>query len=287
MCFSLTFQSLNRPLRYSSPLSFSSTHCEEIQGRGTHHATAIEQLSLRKCEDDPQRIKGLPTPNDLTRHYTIASRSADRKDAEMLSGTPGCDSESTNSNSEYEEDSDDDIDGDDNDWSGANDYIEATILQAVFPDLELAAHLITGLYSMLYPGSSKSISNKVSSWRERVRAGTTDSGTTSTEKAPTSNTTANTARRDKPNLNRPSGSTDRSIDDEEDEEEDDADESRRKKPKENSLDRNHTIPAQKLACPFFKQDPSKFCAQFNQEGQDDRYYRPCAGPGFKTIQLLK
>jgi hypothetical protein len=46
--------------------------------------------------------------------------------------------------------------------------------------------------------------------------------------------------------------------------------------------------APRLACLFFKMNPSKYRVQYNQDGKvDDKQYRVCAGPGFRTISLLK
>ena len=90
--------------------------------------------------------------------------------------------ESVEISSESEEDSDDDVEVGD-EWSGANDYIEAVIFQAVYPDLDLAAYLISKMYVLILTGSSKRIGRKVSSWRKRVMSSANESPTTSTVKA--------------------------------------------------------------------------------------------------------
>jgi hypothetical protein len=81
-----------------------------------------------------------------------------------------------------------------------------------------------------------------------------------------------------------SGSTNGNIDEEG--EEGGSDDGRRKRVKGNH---KFVVPTRKLACPFFKMNPSKYCVQHNQDGQvDDKQYRICAaGPGFKNIQLSK
>ena len=245
-------------------------------------------VPLGEIEEELQSTTGLPSRSSFPQSLAVAMRSSDIEDAKILSGKPAFDSESTDSSSESEEDSDDDIEGSNDNWSGANDYVEAAIFQAAFPDLELAAHLISQMYSMLLLGSSKRISRKVSSWRERITTCTTDSGTTSTEKVALSNVTSNTPRAGDPRRDRLFGSTDSNIGEEEDDDNDDNDKSRRKRLKENNLGSGLEIPTQRLACPFNKMDASKYGIQHNQEGQiNDRQYRTCAGPGFRTIQLLK
>jgi len=232
----------------------------------------------------------LPIRNAFTRNISVVKRKSGLQNATIQSDLLGSDSDSAASNSESEEDSADDTDGEDDEWSGVNDYFESAILQAVFPDLELAAHLITQLYSMFYPGSSKTVSKKVSSWRENIRTCPTDSGTASTEKGPvaSSNATSSTSKPANSKRDRLSGSTDSNIGEDDDDDDDDTDENRRKRLKGNSLYVRSVIPAQKFACPFHKMRPSRYCVQFNQEGEiNDKQYRTCAGPGFKTIQLLK
>jgi len=209
----------------------------------------------------------------------------DIQDVKTHSELHGSDSDSAESNSESDEDSTDETDSDDDNWSGATDYFETAVLQAVYPDRELAAHLIIQLYGMFYPGSSKTISRKVSHWREAIRTCATDSGTVSTEKGPasSSNATSSTSKPNNQKRDRLSSSTDSNTGEEDDEDDDDTDENRRKRLKETSQDGGIVL---RLACPFFKMNPEKYCAQLNQ-GQDGKYYRICAGPGFKSIQSLK
>jgi hypothetical protein len=216
---------------------------------------------------------------------TTSSGCSDGKDAEILVETPAYDIVSMDESSESEESSDEESDRADDDWSGVDHCVESAIVQAVFPDLELAAYLITRLYGMLYPGSSRKISRKVSSWRDHITSCPRDSGTSSTERGPSSNVTSNTTIQDQSKRHRGSGSGD-SNPNEREGEEDDADDSRRKRHKENrSSGARPVMPLQKFACPFFKMDPLKYCIQKGKA--NDRQYRICAGPGFKSIQLVK
>lgn len=240
-----------------------------------------------KCRHTKEQVK---PHNALPIRYAPARNSClvEKKSRLQQSNSPGSDSDSAVSNSESEDESTDGTDGDEDEWSGVNDGFETAILQAVFPDLELAAHLITQLYTMFYPGSSRRISRKVSSWRENIRTCPTDSGTASTEKGPvsSSNATLSLSKQGSSKRDRLSGSTDSNIDEEEGDG-DDSDENRRKRIKDNSLDARSVMPSQRFACPFNKMEPSRYC-QFSQEGEvTDKKYRSCTGPGFKSLQLLK
>jgi len=204
----------------------------------------------------------------------------------MPFGTPASDTVSMDEDSESEESSDGETHRADDDWSGVDHCVESAIVHAVFPDLELAAYLITRLYGMLYACSSKKISIKVSHWREHITSCPKDSGTTSTERGPPSNVTSNTTIQDQSKRHGSSASGGSNPDEEGEGEDDDADDSRRKRHKENSsLGAGPIMPLQRFACPFFKMNPSKYCIQ--KGAADDRQYRICAGPGFKSIQLLK
>lgn len=282
-------------MRDSTPLSLtSSNYVQGCGGLGSlENHTSTTPLGtgapLENVEEHSRPNAALPIRNTFSSSLPEAIRIPGTQDDKSHSGTPGSDSDSVESNSESDEDSADEGDGDDDDWSGATDYFETAVLQAVYPDHELAAHLIIQLYSMFYPGSSKTISRKISSWRERIRTCPTDSGTMSTEKGPASSSNASSST-SKPNAqkrNRLSASTDSNTGEDDGDDEDDTDENRRKRLKETSQDREIVLPVQRLACPFFKMNPLKYCAQLNQQGHNDKQYRICAGPGFRTLQNLK
>lgn len=244
--------------------------------------------------EQPYPNKVLPIRTPSTRYTSALKKTSGLQYTRTQSSCPnslGSDSDSTDSDGESEEDGADDTDCGDDEWSGINDYFESAILQAVFPDLELAAHLITQLYSMFYPGASKPIFRKFSLWRENIRTCNTDSGGSgTTEKGPVSSSTAtpSTSKTGSSKRDRLSSSTNSNNGEDGEEDDDDAEENRRKRVKENNLDVRTVIPAQKFACPFHKIAPSRYCVQHNQEGEiNDKQYRTCAGPGFKTIQPLK
>lgn len=186
-------------------------------------------------------------------------------------------SDVSDSESESEEDSDDE-EIPDGEWSGANDNIEATLYQAVYPDLKLAVHLISTMYPTIVRSYNKKISRKVYSWQEKnIATCGTGSGTASTSTETSPQGTSNAANKSSPKRDRQSDSPDDDIGDDED---DDLDESRRKRRKEKDDDNEPEIPEQKLACPFFKNDPVKYSAA--QSG-----HKSCTGPGYVTVASLK
>jgi len=258
-----------------------------IKGCGAAYTIAIEGGSSSKLEDFDT---GSDTEHPETQNNLKVALKINPERLITVANTSGSDSESMGSGSDSEEDSEDDFNCDDNDWSGTDNYFESSIFQAVYPNIELAAYLIKNLYSMVHPPSSTKVSRKVSSWRAQIYTSTTDSETTSTEKAPpASNKTSSTSKVDSQKRDRLSGSPGKSSgEDGEEDDDDDTDESRRKRLKEKHLGSAFAMPIQKLACPFFKMNPSKYSVQLSLEGQvNDKQYRICAGPGFKTIQLLK
>jgi hypothetical protein len=185
-------------------------------------------------------------------------------------------SELSYSDSESEEDSGND-DNDNDEWSGANDNIEAALYQAVYPDIDLAAHMISTMYPTLVLSYRKKITRKVSSWQEKniITCGI-GSGTASTAKEAAPQGTSTTGNKSSPKRDRQSSSPDEDLGDDED---DDADESRRKRPKEQS-DGELGIPKPRFACPFYKKDPVKYSAA--ESGR-----KSCSGPGWTSISQMK
>jgi hypothetical protein len=197
-------------------------------------------------------------------------------ESKALVRQPTLSSELSDSDSESEEDSgNDDIDNDE--WSGANDNIEAALYQAVYPDIDLAAHMVSSMYPTLVLSYRKKITRKVSSWQEKnITTCGTGSGTASTAKEAAPQGTSNTGNGSSPKRDRQSSSPDDNIGDDED---DEADESRRKRPKEQS-DNELKIPKERFACPFYKKDPVKYSAA--ESGR-----KSCSGPGWTSISQLK
>lgn len=248
---------------------------------------ANNQLRRNKLDEQQESFSDLPIPTVSSEAQVNTVKPVHAEGSDKQTSVGGIDTESTGSNSESEEDSEEESDCDDDGWSGANDYFEAKILNAVYPDLELAAHLITHLHSMFYPGLSKKLSNKVWSWQERITMCPNGSSTTTSKNSASSNATTSTPRAEGSKRRRRSDFVEKSPGEEDDDEDEDTDENRRKKPKDKA-DEEYEIPSQRMACPFYKKNPLKYCTQLNQDGKfDDKLYRTCAGPGFRTIALLK
>lgn len=198
------------------------------------------------------------------------------EESKALSRQSTLDSEMSDSDSESEEDSgDDDIDNDE--WSGANDNIEAALYQAVYPDIDLAAHMVLTMYPTLVLSYRKKITKKVSSWQEKnINTCGTGSGTASTATDAAPQGTSNTGNGTSPKRDRQSSSSDDNVGEDED---DDADESRRKRSKEQS-DSDLGIPKPRFACPFYKKDPVRYSAA--ESGR-----KSCSGPGWTSISQMK
>lgn len=285
-CLSPNFALIsNRGLRDSTPLSAGPNDLQNV------HACCDDapEAPLGGRREDSQATTALRSEPVSPQSLPVAIGNSDVDNSKVLSGKGVAESQSGKSSSESEDESDDDDCGDDDNWSGANDYLETAIYQAVFPDVALAAYLISKMYSMLLLGSSKKVSKKVSSWRERITtcAGTTVSGTTSTEKATSTSGSPIGLRGENSKRNRLGGSTDSNLGEEDDDADDDEDSdgSRRKRLKESNFGNGFVIPTQRLACPFNKMDSSKYGILHNQGGKNK--YRACSGPGFLSISLLK
>ncbi|PVH69697.1 hypothetical protein DL98DRAFT_661547 [Cadophora sp. DSE1049] len=204
------------------------------------------------------------------------SKSPAAGESTALVRQPTLNSEMSENDSEVEEESDDD-DIPNNEWSGANDNIEAALFQAVYPDLKLAAHLISTMYPTIVLSYKNKISSKVYSWQEKnIATCGTDSGTTTTAKETSPQGTSYGANKPSPKRDRQSSS----HDDVGDEEDDDVDDFRRKRRKEKGVNNEPMVPELRLACPFYKKDFVKYSAAQSK-------HKSCAGPGYLTITSLK
>ncbi|KAH7317232.1 hypothetical protein BKA65DRAFT_570721 [Rhexocercosporidium sp. MPI-PUGE-AT-0058] len=288
-------------LRTSSPLSVESHFhgycaslppCPELTScKISHHFWHPSSRSELRGQQMPD-ISNLP-PDTTKLGHEASSRSQHPKkvDSTKLLHSPLAISESSASIrqptlKQEVSDSDSESDGDcslgdiDNDeWSGADDNIEAVLYQAVYPDDELAAHIVSTMYPALLLSYRKSITRKVSSWQKHsITSCGISSGTASTTKEAAPQGTLETGRGSSSKRDRQSRSPDDNIEEEED---DDVDDSRRKRSREqpDSGLEISKIPKAKFACHFFKRDPVKYAITENR--------RACAGPGWSTIALLK
>jgi len=197
-----------------------------------------------------------------------------------------CDSNSDMSEDEDEE-SDEDENAEDNNWSGQEGNLEAMVLEVLGEDLALAAHLIPMLHKTHYLQFKKDIKLKVGPWASNVTVAATggvSSGQSQSPDTSSGNGTGNPRKRQ-----RRSDGYRRNPDEEDDEEEDD-DEEENRDPKGGAGNGENSSPQEvpRLACPFNKENPSKYCTQHTAVDQARMVdYRTCAGPGFKSISRLK
>ncbi len=199
-------------------------------------------------------------------------------------------SESDVGDDENEEDEEDEED--ENDWSGQDDNLEARLVEALGHDLPLAAYLIPLLYKVFRSEVSAKITRTVGPWCQDVTKcapdrGTSGGKTSSSGVAPnTSNMSGNDARKRSRGLG--SMSIDHEPDDEDDDDEDEDDDKRDPKRSKNQPDSGGPAPNPRLACPFYKLDPSKYGVQHEAiESGKKTDFRVCAGPGFRSITRLK
>jgi hypothetical protein len=194
------------------------------------------------------------------------------------------------SDSELSEDDDDenedpDNEEDDDDWSGQDAKLEIVVLEALGGDLVLAATLIPILHKSFYSEVSANVTQKVGPWRYDVTKCSPRTEGTSSEPISSTHTRANESNpRKRPRL--PGQINHKRDADEEDEEDDDDENTRDPKDLRGSPDTGSVL--LRLACPFHKLDPTKYCIQHEAvDGSKKTEYRSCEGPGFKSIQRLK
>ncbi|KAL5314287.1 hypothetical protein ACEPPN_018712 [Leptodophora sp. 'Broadleaf-Isolate-01'] len=266
-------------LRTSSPLPVES----HFHGSPTNFGTLppMQSCSAQKMPD----ISNLP-PYTTNLGQEASRRSQDPKtvDSSKVLHSPLAVRESSASIqkstlryelSDSDGDSDDDCspgDIDNDEWSGADDNIEAALYQAVYPDIDLAAHMVSTMYPTLLQSYRKKITRKVSSWQKHnITSCGISSGTASTTKEGAPQGTPETRRGSSSKRDRQSRSPDDNLEEDED---DDIEDSRRKRSREQP-DSEFEIPKARFACHFFKSDPVKYSR------------RACQGPGWFTIGQLK
>jgi hypothetical protein len=193
------------------------------------------------------------------------------------------------SDSELSEDDEDgngdpDNEEDDDDWSGQDANLEIVVLEALGGDLVLAANLIPILHKSFYSEFSANITKKVGPWRYDVTK--CSPGTEGASSEPISSNTRSNESNPRKRQRRPGHLSHNRDADEEDEEDDDDENARNPKDLGGSPDTGGVL--LRLACPFHKLDPTKYCIQHEAvEGSKKADYRSCEGPGFKSIQRLK
>lgn len=188
-------------------------------------------------------------------------------------------------------DDDDNADEDSNGSWGLDVHIlEAAAIEAFGGDLDLAAFFLTNLNEVLGLHNSRDISkHKVNSWIPGIKYSPNSSNTggsgqtqSSYESQSTSNSASQNRKRQRSvNQKHQEGRGDREEDEEDEQERD------HKKLKE-SEPGDKSDGGLLLACPFRKQNPTKYNKHYHPDANSRRgKYRTCEGPGFTDIQRLK
>jgi hypothetical protein len=191
-----------------------------------------------------------------------------------------------------EKEEDEEEEDDENDWSGQDDNLEARLIEALGHDLPLAAYLIPLLYKVFRSEVSAKITQTVGPWCHDLTKCAPDKETNS-GKTTSSNAAANTSNMSNYDARKRSRgldslSHDHEPDDEDEDDEDEDDDKRDPKRSKNLPDSGGPAPNPRLACPFYKLDPSKYGVQHEAiENGKKTDYRVCAGPGFRSITRLK
>lgn len=233
--------------------------------------------------EDSSNNRNRPRSNPF--HGIVASAASRDSQLTLYQGAT-IDENSESDAGDEDEEADEDEDGED-DWSGQEDNLEAKLLEALRHDPELAAYLIPHLYKIFH----SNISKKVDPWlRHGVATCSPGGGTTSSGKTPSTNAgtdTSNTSANKRPRGLGPVNHDQEGEGDDEDDGDEDDDNREPKRLKDNP-DNGGSAQHLRLACPFYKLDPSKYSIQHEAvENGKKSDYRVCAGPGFISITRLK
>lgn len=172
---------------------------------------------------------------------------------------------------------------DDNDWSGENGNLESLVISAVGLDYSLAAHLIP----LIHRDFNMALKSKVERWRCATSHGGEASGEGNPSSANASPTQAsgNSRKRRRANSNGDVREDSAGWNEDEDDDQREQDNFGNMGPPSTPVSpRDSPL----LACPFHKKDPIKYNMHRDvATGGKKHKYRPCTGPGFKSIQRLK
>ncbi|KAK3984316.1 hypothetical protein QBC44DRAFT_277572, partial [Cladorrhinum sp. PSN332] len=231
-------------------------------------------------------VRSPSRPSSLRNAISARDQQENEKEPEVRSAEYAeseSDESGVESCGETEEPSDDE-DEDDNDWSGQNENLESLVISAVGLDYSLAAHLIP----LIHRDFNGALKSKVESWR----CGTTahGGGETSPEGNQSSANTSPTQGSESARKRRRANSNGDIREDNGWNEDDDYDDRKDQDnfgnmgpPESPSGARDSPL----LACPFHKRDPIKYSMHRESGTAKKHKYRPCTGPGFKSIQRLK
>ncbi|KAK0667090.1 hypothetical protein QBC41DRAFT_229168 [Cercophora samala] len=172
-----------------------------------------------------------------------------------------------------------DQDDDDNEWSGENGNLESLVISAVDKDYSLAAFLIP----LLHRDFNLALKSKVENWR--CAASQAGAGDDAKHEPSSANASPTQGLGSGPSRKRRRPNSDEGARDERDEEEEKMPGGGKMGPPSTPLSGNSREPL--LACPFHKRDPIKYNVHGDSGSGKKHRYRPCTGPGFKSIQRLK
>ncbi|KAE8440304.1 hypothetical protein EG329_009537 [Mollisiaceae sp. DMI_Dod_QoI] len=195
--------------------------------------------------------------------------------------------EDSDSRSESEEEEEEE-DESDHQSTTQDDELEAMVLNALGGDLGLAAHLIPILHKSLYMESISTIKQKVDPWRNGIKSCSPGGGgpaqtPSSTAQEQESGGNINSRKRQR----RHGSSNYRRDNDEEENEDEGDDDNQGSKDAKDDGEAGNFKEHLRLACPFHKNNPRKYCIQHDlAESTKKHEYRSCEGPGFTSIQRL-
>ena len=255
---SLRKRSARSPSRPSSLRNSFSARDEESEERG--------ELELEEEEEEEEA-------------EAPSAEYQESESDESAAEESGCESEGLS----------EDEDEDDNEWSGENGNLESLVISAVGLDYSLAAHLIP----LIHRDFNMALKSKVESWRCATSHGAGDpSASANTSPAQASGTQAsgmqasgNARKRRRANSNGDVREDKAGWNEDEDDDQKEQDNFGNMGPPSTPVG-PRDLPL--LACPFHKKDPIKYSMHRDVAmGGKKQKYRPCTGPGFKSIQRLK
>lgn len=169
--------------------------------------------------------------------------------------------------------------------STQDDELEAMVLKALGNDLGLAAHLIPILHKSLYMEPFATIKQKVDPWRNAINTCSPGGGAAQT---PSVNSQAQEGGSSRKRRRPGSNNFHRDRDEEEENEEEEDEDNQGSKDVKDDGEAGPFKELPRLACPFHKKNPRKYCIQHDlAESSKKHEYRSCEGPGFTSIQRLK
>lgn len=228
-------------------------------------------------------------PSSLRKSFSAADREGDEADeidedveSDFDADESGCETARLDEEDDEQEDNSDQ-DDDDDEWSGENGNLESLVISAVDKDYSLAAFLIP----LLHRDFNVALKSKVENWR--CAASHAGAGDGAKHESSPANTSPSQGSGSGPSRKRRRTDSDEGARDGRDKDQDEEDQKDpgggKMGPPSTPLSGNTREPL--LACPFHKRDPIKYNVHGDSGSGKKHRYRPCTGPGFKSIQRLK